>query len=99
MHAHRPRHSVAPPPLGQGGSLAEIGELLQHKATIATAIHARTRRTRNQKNAPSPAPRLAPRLDTTSRKAPSDLPGGPIAMSPSASRTPGATTAPGATSG
>jgi site-specific recombinase XerD len=41
VHAHRLRHSVATASLRAGGSLAEIGQLLRHKAAITTAIYAK----------------------------------------------------------
>ncbi len=41
VHAHRLRHSVATASLRAGGSLAEIGQLLRHKAALTTAIYAK----------------------------------------------------------
>jgi len=41
IHAHRLRHSAATAMLAQGGSLAEIGQVLRHRRPMTTAIYAK----------------------------------------------------------
>jgi site-specific recombinase XerD len=39
IYAHRLRHSAATAMLGEGGSLAEIGQVLRHRRALTTAAY------------------------------------------------------------
>jgi integrase/recombinase XerD len=39
IYAHRLRHSVATSMLAEGGSLAEIGQVLRHRRPLTTAAY------------------------------------------------------------
>ena len=43
IYAHRLRHSAATAMLAQGGSLAEIGQVLRHRRPMTTAVYAKPR--------------------------------------------------------
>ena len=44
MHAHRLRHTAATAMLRAGSSLAEVGQVLQHRSALPTAIYAKVDR-------------------------------------------------------